>query len=117
SPNAAALGAGAYYALVRIADPGALNSPQYLTTVLNIAGADTAPNPQPDPAGLLFVAASGAASPAQPVRVMISSSTTAPFQASANTADGGAWLSVAPASGSTSTQSPATVNVTVNAAG
>jgi uncharacterized protein (TIGR03437 family) len=118
SPNVAALGPGAYYALVRISDPGALNNPQYLTAVVNVAGADTAPNPQPDPAGLFFVANSGAAaSPAQPVRVLISSSTPTPFQASANTADGGTWLSAVPVSGTTSTQAPATVNVTVNPAG
>jgi uncharacterized protein (TIGR03437 family) len=118
SPNVAALGPGAYYALVRISDPGAVNSPQYVTAVVNVAGADTAANPQPDPAGLLFVAASGAAaSPAQPVRVLISSSAPTPFQASANTADGGTWLSAVPASGSTSTLAPATVNVTVNPAG
>lgn len=45
SPNVAALVPGAYYALVRISDPGALNSPQYLTAVVNVAGADTPPNP------------------------------------------------------------------------
>ena len=118
SANVAALGPGAYYALLRISDPASLNSPQYLTAVVNVAGADTAPNPQPDPAGLLFVASSGAApGPAQPVRVLTSSSAPTAFQASANTADGGTWLSATPASGSTSTQAPATVNVTVNPAG
>ena len=118
SPNVAALGPAAYYAVVRISDPGALNSPQYLTAIVNVAGADTAPNPLPDPAGLLFVANSGGpTSPAQPVRVLVSSSAPTPFQASANTADGGTWLSALPASGSTSTQAPATVNVTVNPAG
>lgn len=50
------------------------------------------------------------------MRVLISSSAPTPFQASANTADGGTWLSAVPASGSTSAQAPATVNVTVNPA-
>jgi uncharacterized protein (TIGR03437 family) len=118
SPNVAALGPGAYYALLRISDPNALNSPQYLTAVLNVAGAGATADPEPNPAGLFFAATSGAAaSPAQPVGILISSSAPTPFQASANTADGGTWLSAVPSSGSTSTQAPATVNVTVNPAG
>jgi hypothetical protein len=59
--NPGTLAAGAYYALVQISDPDSLNSPQYLTAVLNIKSVDTPPEPHPDPEGLLFVAKTGGA--------------------------------------------------------
>src|SRR5262249_14899705 len=86
SVNPGALAPGAYYALVKISDARALNNPQYLMAVLNVVSADNPPNPDPDPEGLFFVAKTGGASPpAQSVRVFTSSSSPAPYQASANT--------------------------------
>jgi uncharacterized protein (TIGR03437 family) len=106
---------GSYYALVRISDSNAVNNPQFFMAVLNLAPADSPPKPQPVPEGLFFVAKAGAAPPpAQKVTVFASSSMPVPFQASANASDGGNWLSVTPAGGSTSTQSPAQVSITVN---
>src|SRR5206468_12844112 len=102
SANVAALVPGAYYALVRISDPGALNSPQYLTAVVNVVGADTAPNPQPDQAGpLLTVAAGAGAIPTRPVRLLISSAAAQPFRASANTAHRSTRPAATATSGST----------------
>ena len=110
-----AIAPGSYYALVRVTDPNAINSPQFFTAVLNLASANTPPRPQPVPEGLLFVGKSGSPGPAaQKLTVFASSSMPVPFQAAANTSDGGNWLLVSPASGSTSTQSPAQVTVTVN---
>jgi uncharacterized protein (TIGR03437 family) len=113
SANPGAKAAGVYYALVQVSDPDSLNSPQYLTAVLNLKPADSPPEPQPDPEGLLFVAKTGGApTPPQSVNVFASSSTPAPFHATVSTT----WLAVSPASGVTSTQAPASVNVTANPA-
>ena len=115
--NPGAMAAGAYYALVQISDPDSLNSPQYITAVLNIKPADSPPEPHPDPEGLLFVAKTGGApTPPQSVSVFASSSTPATYHATASAASGVAWLAVSPASGVTSTQAPAAVNVTANPA-
>jgi uncharacterized protein (TIGR03437 family) len=115
SANTGAKPAGTYYALVQISDPNSLNSPQYLTAVLNLKTADSPPVPQPDPEGLLFVAQTGGAlTVPQSVNLFASSGTPAPFHATATTASGGAWLAVSPTSGVTSTQAPASVSVTAN---
>jgi uncharacterized protein (TIGR03437 family) len=108
---------GGHYALVRISDPNAVNSPQYFTVVLNVQTPDTPPAPHPIPEGLVFVTRAGATPPAQTVTVFTSSSTPVPFQAAANPAGGGNWLAVTPASGTTQTQPPALLNVAVNTAG
>jgi uncharacterized protein (TIGR03437 family) len=108
---------GAYYALVRISDPNALNSPQYFTAVLNVQTADTPPTPWPVPEGIVYVARAGTNPAAQPVTVYVSSSTPVAYQAAANTSSGGTWLSVSPATGTTQTQPPAQVSIAVNAAG
>jgi uncharacterized protein (TIGR03437 family) len=113
SANPGAKPAGAYYALIQISDPDSLNSPQYFTAVLNLKPADSPPEPQPDPEGLLFVAKTGGAlTPPQSVNVFASSTTPAPFHATVSTS----WLAISPTSGVTSTQTPASVNVTANPA-
>ena len=70
----------------------------------------------PQPAGLIFIG-SGAALPPQAIRLFASSKNAIEFQAAASTTDGGGWLSIAPATGSTSAGSPANVMVTANPAG
>src|SRR5258708_39075953 len=81
--------------------------------MLNVADENSSPDPDPTPSGLFFVGKTGGAAPAaQPVRVFTSSSVPVPFQASANTADGGNWLAATPASGTASTSSPGMVNGT-----
>jgi uncharacterized protein (TIGR03437 family) len=114
SANPGSRGSGGYYAVVRITDPGALNSPQYFMVMLNVADEGSPALPDPAPSGLFFVGATAGAAPAaQQIRVFTSSNTPVSFQASANTSDGGDWLSVDPVSGTTSTQGVAQVNVTV----
>ena len=108
---------GSYYALVRISDPNALNSPQYFTAVLNVQTPDNPPVPWPVPQGLVFVTRAGTTPAPQTVAVHVSSSAPVAYQAAANTAGGGNWLSVTPATGSTQTQPPAQVNVAVNTTG
>jgi len=109
--NAQNLAPGGYYALVQISDANARNAPQFVVVVLNVASASTPVAPNPTPQGLVFTAAG-----TLPLAVAVSAAPVN-FTASAITTDGGAWLSVSPASGSVSSTSPATVNVTANPAG
>jgi uncharacterized protein (TIGR03437 family) len=109
---------GGYYALVRISDPNALNSPQYVLAVLDLQSNATVPLPDPSPAGLFFTATShGPATSGQTVTVNTSSTTLVPFQVAASTTDGASWLVVSPASGSSSGQNPGTFMVSVNPSG
>ena len=105
------LAAGGYYALVQIADANSHNSPQFVVVVLNVNSASSPVAPNPTPQGLVFTAAG-----VQPLAVAVSAASVN-FTASAITTDGGAWLSVSPASGSVSSTSPATVSVNANPAG
>jgi uncharacterized protein (TIGR03437 family) len=114
--NPGTLDPGVYYALIRLSDPQAINSPIYFTAVLQITGADVPPSPDPTPQGLFFVSESGAPPPAtQPFRVFVSSNMPVPFQASVSTVDGADWLSIDRTSGVTSTQSTSVLNVTADA--
>jgi uncharacterized protein (TIGR03437 family) len=117
SVDPGALDDGNYSALIRFTDPGALNSPQFFSVMLTVGDAADPPNPDPTPSGLFFIGKTGgSATAAQVVRVFTSSVAPVPFQVSANTADGANWLSVDPAGGSLTTQSPGQVNVTANPA-
>ncbi|HTM50668.1 MAG TPA: IPT/TIG domain-containing protein, partial [Bryobacteraceae bacterium] len=108
------LKSGNYYASIKITDPGSLNSPQFLSAMLAVLDEGSPADPDPTPSGLFFVGKTGgAAPPAQAVRIFTSSTTPVPFQISANTSDGGNWLSVNPVAGSASTANPGQVNVTV----
>jgi uncharacterized protein (TIGR03437 family) len=111
------LTAGTYYALVKISDPKSENSPQFLTAVLNLAPADSAPMPDPTPQGLFFTGTVSGPPPAsQPDYAYAGSSTPVAFQASAVTDDGAPWLSETSTSTTTSLSNPAVLNVSVNPA-
>jgi uncharacterized protein (TIGR03437 family) len=112
----AALAAGAYYGTIRVTGSGVTGSVQDFQVVLNIGAAGSQIIPNPQPAGLIFIG-SGAALPPQAIRLFASSKNAIEFQAAASTTDGGGWLSIAPATGSTSAGSPANVMVTANPAG
>jgi uncharacterized protein (TIGR03437 family) len=111
--DATTLPVGGVFALVRVSDPNAINSPQYLIALLDVQPAATPISPDPSPPGLFFTATTAA----QNVTVYTSSATPVAFQASPATTDGGVWLSVSPASGIASTQNPATLSIQINTAG
>jgi len=118
TPTATEAAPGGYYALVRISDPNALNSPQYVSVVLDLESNSAPPLPDPSPAGLFFLAGShGSATVAQVVTVNTSSSMAVPFQVAASTFEGSPWLIVNPSSGSSSGQTPGTFTVSVNPSG
>jgi uncharacterized protein (TIGR03437 family) len=113
----AALNAGPYYALIRISDPQALNSPQVALAVLNVRAATTTPEADIAPSGLYFIAVAGSAPPAaQNLKVYVSSETAAAFQSAASADDGGDWLSLDKTNGAASTQAPGQIAVSVNPA-
>ncbi len=119
---AAALTPQVYYGTIRISSAAVVNSPQDFEVVLDVTAATAPQAPNPSPAGLLFIvtAANGpssAAPPPQIDRLFVSSATPLSYQASASTADGNPWLSVNPATGTTSAASPAQSSVTVSPAG
>jgi len=112
----AALAAGFYYGTIRVTAAGAFNSPQDFQVILSIGPAATKVIPDPEPAGLLYIG-SGAALPPQNVQLYASSITPIGFQAASSVIDGRGWLSVTPATGSTSAASPAQVSVAANIVG
>lgn len=115
--NATQLTPGPYYALVKIADPNSLNSPQFVIAVLNLEPDSTAPSPEVSPGGLFFAATATASEPSgQQVLVNTSSASPVPFQVTTTT-NQGSWLSAAPSSETASGQNPASLLITVNPAG
>jgi hypothetical protein len=120
TPTAAALQLppGGYTALIRISDPQSLNSPQYVSAVLDLQTSTAQALPDPSPAGLFYrVTAGGAQSSGQIVTVNTSAATPTSFQVAATTSDGSNWLIVNPTSGSSTGQSAGTFNVSVNPSG
>jgi uncharacterized protein (TIGR03437 family) len=106
---------GGSYGLVRISDPDANNSPQYVVIVLDQAPstAPTIPNFAPGPVVLTVPVGSGVQS--TQVKVYASSPTPVQFFAAAATDESGSWLTVSP-SGTASASSPGTVTAQVNTA-
>jgi uncharacterized protein (TIGR03437 family) len=117
--NATELVAGPYYAIIKVTDPNSLNSPQYITAVLNLEPSATTPAPYLVPGGVFFTSIAGATSgpPAQQVQVNTSSATAVAFNASTSTADGGTWLSVTPNTGNVSGQTSGSIVISVDPAG
>ena len=112
--NTAASSAGDKFALIQVSDPQSQNAPQFVVVVADVAPSGTPPVPEPDPAGLVFATSSGGAAPAaQQVTVNTTSADPVSFFASTLTDDGANWLSVKPASGTTSQTSPAQISVSV----
>jgi uncharacterized protein (TIGR03437 family) len=112
-------GPGAHYAVLRVRDSNSQNSPQLLTAVLDVSASSTPPFPDPFPAGLVFTPVlTGIPLVSGPsIAVTVSSNTSVSYQASAVTRDGAAWLSLSPATGSTSSSNPAQIQVSVTPAG
>ena len=113
----ASLAVGTYYGRIRITSSQVVNTPQDLLVVLNVAPGGTLPDPDPQPSGLLFVASGTAAIPSQSLTLYASSTTPVPYQASASTTTGVQWLTVTPASGTSSAGSPGRPSVSVSPAG
>ncbi len=113
--NATQLAPGPYYAIVEITDSNSLNSPQYVTAVMDLELSAAPPSLNLAPGGLFFTApAGGSAPPFQPIQINSSSASPVTFNAATYTVGNGTWLSVAPASGTASGQTAGSIGVTVD---
>jgi uncharacterized protein (TIGR03437 family) len=116
--SATQMNPGPYYALVQIADSNSLNSPQFVTVVLNVEPDSVPPSPDVIPAGRLFTATVGGSAPAaQQVVINTSSASAVPFQVATTTTGQGSWLSATPLSGDASGQTPASLSISVDPTG
>lgn len=111
------LAPGAYYGTIRVTSSGVINSPQDFEVVLNVLAANVPQVPNPTPAGLTLIATANGNSVSQPDLLYASATGAVPYQASATTSDGNAWLSVTPATGTTTASTPAQTTITANPAG
>ena len=109
---AASLAAGPYYASIVVSSANVADSPQTFIVILNIVSATTAVTPNPQPAGLLFIASAGTPA-AQTVNVYAGTSAPQSYQAASDSP----YISVTPATGTTSDTSPASSSVSVNLSG
>ena len=106
--------AQAYYGVVRLSSDDSANSPIDYEVVLNILDPQMPVQPEPNPAGLLFLPFAAAS---QTVSVHASSDGAVPYQVSTSTQDGGSWLQVTPTMGSASSIAPGQSIVSVSPAG
>ena len=106
------LTAGIYYGSVKVTSPGANNSPQFVSVVLNLLPPGSNIGPLVQPTGMIFVAAANGESPSSQT-VQVQSLSTAPltFTSGISTSSGGNWLTVLPPGGTLSAGQPATIVV------
>jgi len=107
--------AGNYEGSIEITATGA-TPPSVTITVTFTVGSGQAANLSVNPSDLSFRAVSGASVPAQSLRLANSGTGTLSWTALAAAASGN-WLLVSPSSGTASANVPATLQVSVNAAG
>jgi uncharacterized protein (TIGR03437 family) len=114
SANPAGLAPGDYYGQIQVSAPGAPNTPQVLSAVLNVSGANTVLAPNVNPTGLVFVTVIGSPLPAaQSVAITNLGQTNASFSATVSFPSGTtAWVAPSPASGSVIPGQPFDVQLT-----
>jgi uncharacterized protein (TIGR03437 family) len=99
SVNAADLAPGDYTAVLSVAGEDALGSPQPVTVRLRVRPAGAAGRAILETTALAFFGAPGARIPNQTIELGTTGGAVLTFSASANTANGGRWLTVTPAEG------------------
>jgi uncharacterized protein (TIGR03437 family) len=106
------LGPGIYYGSVQVMSPGANNSPQLVSIVLNLLPPGSHIGPLVQPTGMIFVAAAGGESPGSQT-VLAQSLNTSPltFTSGTSTSAGGNWLTILPPGGTVPAGGPATIVV------
>jgi uncharacterized protein (TIGR03437 family) len=110
SVNGTGLTPGTYSGTVTVTAPNATGSPATIQVTLAVNAGTISASPSPS-AGLTFTQGAGASAPAAQTITVSSTPVSLTFAATATTATGGTWLSVSPASGSTT----GSVQVSVNA--
>ena len=104
------LGPGIYYGSVKVTSPGASNSPQLVSVVVNLLPPGSHVGPLVQPTGMIFVAAAGKESPGSQT-VLVQSLNTSPltFTTGTSTSPGGNWLKVLPPSGTVTASEPVAI--------
>ncbi|HYL74433.1 MAG TPA: putative Ig domain-containing protein [Bryobacteraceae bacterium] len=102
-----------YFGLLKITGQ-ALNSPQYVVLLLDLASSTSLPLPDLFPTGFLFIVTPGVQTPAQIMAVNTTSLDPVPFEVAVTTADGGSWLVASPTSGTTSSKTPGQTTFSVS---
>jgi len=100
------LAAGNYYGQVQIVSPGAANSPQGASVVLNVLPPGSNPGPQLQPTGLIFIGPSSASPGAQSVNISNPVATPVDYASSATYLTGSNWLQYLPQNASITTGQP-----------
>ena len=116
SANPSGLAAGTYTAVVEIGSDSQ-TSPRFMTAVLNVRVASTTPALDISPGGLFLLSGNGSAAPSQLLDISRNRGGQVGFQTAAATIDSESWLSVTPASGTTSLSGNASLTVDVNPGG
>jgi uncharacterized protein (TIGR03437 family) len=103
---------GTYYGEVQFAAPGAVNSPQVASVVLNVVSPANSPGAFVAPSGLIFVGSAGGTDPAsQNVTITNPSPNALSFLVTPFSNTTANWLDGSPTSGSVSAGQPATIGV------
>ncbi|MBC8165846.1 MAG: hypothetical protein H7Y20_08245 [Bryobacteraceae bacterium] len=105
---------GEYYARIDVRAPGADNSPQTMTAVLNVYPAGTSLGPEVRPTSLFFVGGPGLQPAAKSVLVGNTSASVISYESTGQTFDQAPWLSYAPARAAVAPGKPAEIQVQPN---
>jgi len=107
--NPSSLSAGVYYGTVQVLAPTAVNSPQFVSVVLNVLPAGSRIGPIVQPTGLIFTAPAGKSPSSQAVTIQSTSSTPITFRSVITTVHAGNWLTTLPPQGTLTQGQPARV--------
>jgi uncharacterized protein (TIGR03437 family) len=94
------LSAGAYYGQVQVISPGAANSPQSVTVVLNVLATGSSAS-LVQPGGALFAGTAGTAPPQQTLTISTQSAQPVKYSATASFGSGQPWFSLGGAASGT----------------
>lgn len=116
--NPAGLTAGDYYGQIVVTVPGADNSPQTISIILNVFPAGTPPPPEVQPTGLIFIGGSGASPGSQSILIANRTANALSFASGLTTLPiGGNWLQYLPASATVNPGQPVNLVMQPNLAG
>lgn len=107
-----------YYGSIIVTAPGATNSPQIVSVVMNLLAPGSQVGPLIQPAGMILTAQAGGESGGSQT-VVVQSLNTSPvtFTTGISTSAGGNWLTVLPPGGTVTASSPAGIVVQPNVGG
>jgi uncharacterized protein (TIGR03437 family) len=116
--NPAGLPAGDYYGQIVITVPGADNSPQTISIILNVFPAGTPPPPEVQPTGLIFIGGAGASPGSQTVLIANRTASALSFASGLTTLPiGGNWLQYLPVGATVNPGQPVNLVMQPNFAG